>query len=108
MAERLPKRELIKILETDDRVREWLAGGKDPDAESVGALLSSNEAAEFCGVERTRIWRWERTGKLKRALTTTATPLYLRVDLLPLKAEVEELRARRGRVRVAAAERSGQ
>jgi len=66
----LRKRDLHRFLESDPRVREWLAE----------QLLSTKEAAEVIGVERPRIWRWEKAHRLSRVATTGATPVYLRVD----------------------------
>jgi hypothetical protein len=92
--EGLRKRDLIAFLERDERVREWLAGPeRNDDGHPVpdgGALLGTKAAAEFLGVERNRLWRWEKSGRLTRALTTSATPLYLRAELEALRAELDE------------------
>ena len=99
--EGLRKRDLISFLESDPRVREWLAG---PDRDlhgdgevtpgamiaGNGALLTSKEAAGELGVERSRIWRWENAGRIARAQSTNATPLYMRADVMKLKAELDE------------------
>lgn len=82
--EGLKRRDLIAFLESDPRVREWLAGD-DPDAADGGALLGTKAAAELLGVERNRLWRWEKSGRIRRVATTSATPLYLRVELEALR-----------------------
>jgi hypothetical protein len=82
----LKRRDLIRFLETDRRVREWLASG---------ALMSTQEVAEYVGVERPRIWRWEKAGRIERVAETGATPLFLRVDVEPLREEHQKLQADR-------------
>jgi predicted DNA-binding transcriptional regulator AlpA len=90
----LKKRDLVRFLETDPRVRAWLAGG-DPLAEAAGALISTKDAAELLGVERPRIWRWEKAGRLERVSTTRATPLFFRHEVEQLKRELDAERERR-------------
>jgi hypothetical protein len=83
---------LVEFLEGDERVRDWLAGPRAEDGSLVadgGALLGTKAAAEFLGVERQRLWRWERAGRIKPVSKTGATPLYARADLLPIKAELD-------------------
>ncbi len=72
------KRDLIAWLESDPRVRDWLGNG---------ALLGTKEAAEYVGVERVRMWRWEQTGKITPVVKLSATPLFLKADLNVLKRE---------------------
>lgn len=80
------KRDLRAFLDTDKRVREWLASG---------AVLSTKQAAEELGVERTRLWKWEQAGKVTRVYDAGATPLYMRYDLEQLVREDPPQRRRR-------------
>lgn len=82
------KRDLLRWLQTDKRVREWIAGG---------ALVSTKQAAEVLGVERSRIWRWEKAGKLHKAYDAGATPLYWRHELEALLADDATAPQRRSR-----------
>lgn len=93
---------LEDALEADDQegVRHWLAGDHDPKSEVAHtnkALLLSSEAATLCNVERQRINRWEREGRIRRAITTPSGPLFWRVDVLRVKGEEDERGARRSR-----------
>jgi hypothetical protein len=72
------KRDLIRALETDPRVREWLRDG---------AMMGVKQAAEFCGVERSRIWRWQQQGKIVPLFDSGATEVYMRADLERLMRE---------------------
>lgn len=66
------KRDLHRALNTDERVREWLASG---------AVVGVKQAAELLGVERGRIWRWKKDGKITPLFDAGATELYMRADL---------------------------
>lgn len=65
-------------------LRRWL-GGQDPSVEGDGATMTQAEAAAFLDVERQRVWRWERKGKIGRVATKNSGPLYLRVDVEALR-----------------------
>jgi hypothetical protein len=81
-------------------VRQWLAGDHDPGSEKAAdakALLLSSEAAAVCDVERQRMNRWEKEGRIRRAITTPSGPLFWRVDVMRLKAEEDERGGRRSR-----------
>jgi hypothetical protein len=82
-------------------IRFWMAGDHDPKSETAHeakALLLSSEAAAICDVERQRINRWEREGRLKRAITNAGNvPLFWRVDVMRVKAEEDEKGGRRSR-----------
>lgn len=81
-------------------LRRWLAGCADPDADDavgVGATLTTNEAGELLDVERQRLWRWRKAGRIKPVAVNNSGPLFLRVDVERLKAEEDERGARRSR-----------
>jgi hypothetical protein len=78
--EALGQEELNGLLNTLPGVRNWLSGG-DPQAVGAGAVLTSKEAGELVFVERQRLWRWEKQGKIARVATTSHGPLFLRVDV---------------------------
>lgn len=85
----LRKRDLIRFLESDPRVREWLAE----------QLLSTKEAAAVLGVERPRLWRWEKAGRLVPIGRTGATPIYLRCDVEDVRdSEAAKAAGRNGEV----------
>lgn len=92
---------LSETLEGDEQgVRFWMAGGHDPasdEAQESKALLMTSEAAAICDVERQRINRWEKDGRIKRALTMPTGPLFWRVDVMRVKAEEDERGGRRSR-----------
>jgi excisionase family DNA binding protein len=73
------KRELVKFLQEDPRVRDWLGSG---------VLMSTSEAAELLEVERGRVWRWVNMDRIQSVAITGATPLFLRADVLALKREL--------------------
>jgi hypothetical protein len=84
----LRKRDLEKLLESDERVRTWLGSG---------ALLSTKQAAEFMGVERTRVWRYEEAGKIRSVADLGATKVYLKPELEAfLRENPPQQRRRRG------------
>jgi hypothetical protein len=78
--EALGQDELNGLLNTLPGVREWLSGG-DPQAIGSGAVLTTKEAGELVGVERQRLWRWEKQDKIRRVATTSHGPLFLRTDV---------------------------
>jgi hypothetical protein len=88
------------LADGDEGVRHWLAGDHDPASEKAKdskALLLSSEAGAILDVERQRINRWEKEGRIRRAVTTPTGPLFWRVDVLHLKAEEDERGKRRSR-----------
>jgi hypothetical protein len=81
-------------------LRHWLAGDHDPDSDTAKAnrrLLMTSEAAELLDVERQRLHRWEKQGRIRRVLTTPSGPLYYRGHVMALKAEEDERGGRRSR-----------
>lgn len=59
-------------------------------------LVGTREAAEMLGVERTRIGRWMRAGRLPEPLARLhATPVWLRKDIEKLATDVHAQRAER-------------
>jgi hypothetical protein len=80
----------------DSALRVWL-GGEDPNEQGAGALLTQAEAGELLDVERQRLWRWEKQGRIARVATKNSGPLYLRTDVEALKREEDERGARRTR-----------
>jgi predicted DNA-binding transcriptional regulator AlpA len=59
-------------------------------------LVGTREAAEMLGVERTRIGRWIKTGRMPEPLARLhATPVWLRRDIAPLAEQVRAERAER-------------
>jgi hypothetical protein len=82
-------------------LRAWL-GGEDPMVEGAGSLLTQAEAAAVLDVERQRVWRWEKQGKIARVATKNSGPLYLRSDVVALGASgVTAQRRSRGEAREA-------
>lgn len=92
----LTQRQLNELLDTFAGVRTWL-GGQDPQDPGAGALLTSKEAGEILDVERQRLWRWEKGGKIARVATNGAGPLFMRVDVEELAASPEVAEGRRRR-----------
>lgn len=88
------------LTEGHEGVRQWMAGDDDPNSEAAAAgkaLLLSSEAASICDVERQRINRWEKEGRIKRAVTTPSGPLFWRKDVELIKVLEDERGSRRSR-----------
>lgn len=78
-------------------VQRWLAGGDDPDQKGTSPLLNATDAAARADVERQRIYRWEKQGRLRRIATAAGGGLYYLGHVLAVKAEEEERGTRRSR-----------
>lgn len=86
-----------RILSSSEVVRRLISGG-DTHASGAGALLSSKEAAAILDVERQRLWRWEKSGRIGRGLTSNGQPMWWRADVERLREEeAERTGARRTR-----------
>lgn len=88
---KMRKRDLVSVLaqlmDEDPRAREWLAS----------ELLGVKGAGELLGVERTRVWRYERSGKIAPVAELDATKVFLRTQLERFKREnPPQTRRRRG------------
>lgn len=89
--------QLNELLDSLPGVRRWLSGDA-PQQPGAGAVLTSKEAATILDVERQRLWRWEKAGRIDRVATTNSGPLYMRVDVYRLlRGESQRAGARRGR-----------
>lgn len=66
-------------------------------------LVGTREAAELLGVERTRIGRWLRSGRMPEPLVRlNATPIWLRADVVKLAKRLAKEREQRERKRAVA------